>query len=90
LVRSGTHRVDRRAYRKCKTDDRYSASGEHRGGINLTGLDQPLGFGTDVEAHGRSTLIFKGDQPALHRPPAPQLVKDSSVAHDVVEMLEGE
>jgi hypothetical protein len=36
LVRSGTHRVDRRAYRKCKTDDRSSASGEHRGGVNLT------------------------------------------------------
>jgi len=39
---------------------------------------------------GDQTLISKGDQPALHRPPAPQLVKDSSVAHDVVEMLEGE
>ena len=63
LVRSGTHRVDRRAYRKCKTDDRSSASGEHRGGVNLTGLDQPLGFGTDVAAHGRSN-------PDLQRRPA--------------------
>ena len=37
------HTADRRSYRECMTADRSSARAEHRGGVDLTNLDQPLG-----------------------------------------------
>ena len=37
------HTADRRSYRECMSTDRSSARAEHRGGVDLTNLDQPLG-----------------------------------------------
>src|SRR4029077_370150 len=37
------HTADRRSYRECMTAARYPARTEHRGGVDLTTLDQPLG-----------------------------------------------